>query len=216
MVHLSIIEARLSHLGIRLSRWFKPELRELQHILMDHEKIIMLSCGRYFGGYAMLVATDQRLLLVDKKSFFMTVEDIRYDMVSEIDFSSRLYDSTLTIFTVNKQHRFTSVKHRHHLRQLTSYAQKRIMELRQYGQQAYEESRGQRHFLPEFHRPHLPNLSQIQSHIRLPHPRRHTGDLSQKVGAAALRAGQRMHINPYVKGSLITKSQWSRSLPQPE
>lgn len=216
MVHLSIIEARLSRLGIRLSRWFRPELRELQHILMDHEKIVTLSCGRYFGGYAMLVATDQRLLLVDKKSFFMTVEDIRYDMVSEIDFSSRLYDSTLTIFTVNKQHRFTSVKYRRQLRQLTSYVQKRIMELRQYGHQAYEEEKAQRHFLPEFHRPHLPNLSQIQSRIHLPHPRRHTTDLSQKVGSAALRAGEHININPYVKGSLVTKSQWSRSLPQPE
>lgn len=132
MVHISEIEAQVSHLGVRLSRWFRAELRELQHILMDHEKIIAVVPGRYFGGFALLVATDQRLLLIDKRTFFMNFEDIRYDMISETDYNSRFFDCTLQIFTLNKQHRFTSVKNKDHLRNLTRYVQQRIMEVRHY------------------------------------------------------------------------------------
>ncbi len=131
MVHISVLQSQLTKLGIRLSRWFYPELRELQHIMMDHEKIIAAAPGRYFNGFALLVATDLRLLLIDKRTFFMTIEDTRYDMVSEIDFSSRLYDLTVHIHTLNKQHNFTSIKYRSQLRDLCTYVQQRVWDLRQ-------------------------------------------------------------------------------------
>jgi hypothetical protein len=47
MVHPSLIEARLGELGFKPTRWFNAEVRELEHILMDSEKIIALACGRY-------------------------------------------------------------------------------------------------------------------------------------------------------------------------
>src|SRR3954447_26393728 len=124
MVHPSLIEARLGELGHRNSRWFSSEIRELQHILMDHEKIISLACGRYFGSFALLVATDQRLLLIDKRVFFMNLEDTRYDMISEIDFNAQVYSATVTIHTINKTHKFTSIKNRVQLRELTNYVQR--------------------------------------------------------------------------------------------
>lgn len=134
MVHRSVIEAKISQLGINISRWFNAELKELEHILMDDEKIVALVPGRYFGGYALLIATDHRVLLIDKRSFFLTLEDIRYDMISEIDFSARMFDATLQIWTFNKQHRFTSAKHKKHLRTLTVYVQQQIMLLKQQNQ----------------------------------------------------------------------------------
>jgi hypothetical protein len=134
MVHPSIIEARLGELGFKASRWFKAEICELEKILMDDEKIIALACGRYFGSFALLVATDQRLLLIDKRVFFMTIEDSRYDMISEIDFNMQVYAANLTIYTMNKTHRFTSVKYKQQLRDLTTYVQRRVWEFRQTGQ----------------------------------------------------------------------------------
>src|SRR5690348_11566243 len=119
MVHISVIQSQLTQLGIRLSRWFTPELKELQRILMDNEKIVAAAAGRYFGGMALLVATDQRLLLIDKRTFFMTVEDTRYDMVSEINYSTRVYDATVHISTLNKQHNFTSMRYKKQLGDLT-------------------------------------------------------------------------------------------------
>jgi hypothetical protein len=136
MVHISLIQSQLTKLDVRLSRWFKPEIKELQHILMEKESIVACAAGRYYSGFALLVATDLRLLLIDKRTFFMTVEDIRYDMISEIDYSSRLYDSTIHIFSLNKQHDFTSIKYKHQLRALTTYVQQRVWELRQYQEQA--------------------------------------------------------------------------------
>lgn len=130
MIHPSIIEARLGELHFRTSRWFKAEINELQNILMDHEKIIALATGRYFGSFALLVATDQRLLLIDKRVFFMNLEDTRYDMIAEIDFNNQAFNATVTIHTLNKTHKFTSYKHRTQLRELTNYVQRRIMELR--------------------------------------------------------------------------------------
>jgi hypothetical protein len=136
MVHPSIIEARLGELGFRASRWFRAEIHELQHILMNDENIVALACGRYFGSFALLVATDQRLLLIDKRVFFMTIEDTRYDMISEIDFNIQTYAANLTVYTMNKTHKFTSVKYKRQLRELTNYVQRRVWEFRQASQPA--------------------------------------------------------------------------------
>jgi hypothetical protein len=99
---------------------------------MDDEEIISLACGRYFGSFALLVATNQRMLLIDKRVFFMTIEDIRYDMISEIDFNmQQVYAANLTVHTMNKTHKFTSIKNKRQLRELATYTQKRVWELRQ-------------------------------------------------------------------------------------
>jgi hypothetical protein len=72
-------------------------------------------------------------LLIDKKPFYLTVEDVRYDMVSEVDFSHRLLNATVSICTVNKKVIFTSY-HNNHLRALTAYLQDKVMETRHQGQ----------------------------------------------------------------------------------
>jgi hypothetical protein len=209
MVHPSVIEARLSHLGIRLSRWFKAEIKELEHILAEHEQIVSVVPGRYFGGFALLVATDQRLLLIDKRTFFMTVDDIRYDMISEIDFNMRLLDCTLHLFTFNKQHRFTSCKYKKQLRTLTSYVQKRVMELRQYHQTHPNDMMPAS--IPQQFAADLPEPSAQVNAYAQPHHTRSV-HLPQRVGQAAMNAARRHHFNPnpYVRGaSLITRGQAS-------
>src|SRR5580765_8559212 len=134
MVKLSVIEAQLTKLGVKGTFFCKPEIRQLQHILMDHERIIQCVTGRYHGGFALMVATEQRLLLVDKKPLYLTVEDIRYDMISEVHVSSHLLDATMTLFTVNRQLAFSAMRQRA-LQQMATYIQKRVMEFRQYAQQ---------------------------------------------------------------------------------
>jgi len=137
VVHRSLIDARLSKLGIKKTLICWAEIRELARILMDDEQIINLVSGRYHGGFAVLVATDQRLLLVDKKPLYLTLEDTRYDMISEVDISARLFDATVTIFTVNRQHRFTTIR-QYRLRELVAYVQRRVMEFRHYQHLAAE------------------------------------------------------------------------------
>lgn len=210
MVHQSVIYARMSQLGIKVSSWYKPEIKELSQILMDNEEIIAIITGRYYGGYALLVATGQRLLLIDKKTMFMSLEDIRYDMISEIDYSARIFDATITIFTVNKQHKFTSVKHKDQMRQLTVFVQKRIMEIRQ-PQNVHELAREMEeddHHYAVANR-HYEKQNQQDDEVI---SRRAVSVHLRGVGSSAIRGAHRSSaINPYTNGSLTIKSNWTRS-----
>lgn len=214
MVHLNVIEARLSKLGIRSGRLSRPELIELQHILMDDEEIISLANGRYFAGFATLVATNIRLLIIDKRPFFMTYEDIRYDMISELDYTSRLLDATLHIFTVNKQHRFTSFRHRDQMKLLTTYVQQRVMEIRQHQQQPFNAiaAQDQPPAPPPQPMPAPPAPPQPVPPAPEPPPRTYremASRLSGRIlGPVAVKAAHQHHfqaLNPYTRASLIVK-----------
>jgi len=132
MVGLADIEAQMKLIGVNFRHWGRAEKKELCHILTENEKIVGAVNGRYEGGFASLVATDQRLLLIDKKPWFLTVEDIRYDMIAEIDYSSRVFEGSVTVMTFNKTLHFRTMN-KGHLRPLTNYVQKRVMDLRQHG-----------------------------------------------------------------------------------
>lgn len=134
MVSMQVIDDQLKAIGADFKFWGRAEKRELQHILIRGERIHHCINGRYEGGFAMLCATDRRLLLIDKKPLYLSLEDVRYDMISEVDFSHRLLDSTVRICTVNKVVRFTSIRHGN-IRKLTSHIQERVMESHHQGQQ---------------------------------------------------------------------------------
>jgi hypothetical protein len=136
-------------------------------------------------------------------------------MISEIDYSNRLFDATVTIFTVNKQHRFNSWKHKHHLRSLTSYAQQRIMELRHY-QQPPQDATGINNSIPPMRQAFIsynqqqvlqPPPPALQESLRTRQPAPHTPHI---MGAAAVH-GARQWINPYTKSSFMMRKQLTRS-----
>jgi hypothetical protein len=208
---------------------------------MDNEKIVVLACGRYFGSFALLVATDQRLLLIDKRVFFMNIEDTRYDMISEILFNSQIYSASVTIHTINKTHKFTSIKNRSQLRELTNYVQRRVMEVR--GQQTNvpmpdelasqrQNDHRQNHLpaapsaqyqqLPQPLPPALPPLSTAYNYSPattddiIPAITEHSPQVAQLVGSAAMQATHRRPFHPYVQGSLMTRRPLGGSLARSE
>lgn len=237
MVHPGIIEARLGELRFKVSRWFKPEINELQHVLMDEEKIIALACGRYFGSFALLVATDLRLLLIDKRAFFMTIDDTRYDMISEIDFNQQAYIANLTVHTISKVHKFSSMKHRRELRDLTSYVQRRVWEFRQQ-QPAGDGQPAAAQPPPPAAQVTVPNPTYQTVHTAQPQPslsaqptdyyvddrpqfshhwRERAEYVARSVGTAATSAAHHspnIHprpFHPYLSGSLMTHSPFNHS-----
>lgn len=129
MVSSQNVSAQLKKIGVSVKYWGAGEVRELQHILMTNEEVVALINGRYENGFATLVATDQRLLLIDKKPLYLTIEDLRYDTVAEIDYNARLLDSTVRVMTFNKALAFTSIRQKR-LRACATYVQQRVMELR--------------------------------------------------------------------------------------
>ncbi len=214
MVQRSVIEARLSQLGIKVSRWFKPEIDELEQILLDNEKIISAVPGRYFSGFALLVATESRLLLLDKRAFFMTIEDMRYDMVSQINFSTRFFDATVDIFTLNKEHVFTSMRYKQQLREMTYYVQNRVAEIRQH-QGLSVGTVVERNIprvaepvpenaLPQPQATHTIRVPSVHVPTSLPAHLPHKIHIPKRMGTAALSgATRKFNPNPYMQPFLV-------------
>lgn len=131
MVTLQYVEEQLKRVGCNFRFWGRPEIRELAKILMPDEIIAGCTNGRYEGGFALLCVTNQRLLLVDRKPLFLTLEDIRFDMIAEIDYSARLLDSTIRVMTPNRTLVFTGWNQTR-LRHILNYTQQRVMDIRQH------------------------------------------------------------------------------------
>jgi hypothetical protein len=131
MISKQAVEEQLKRIGCNFRFWGRSEVNELGRILMEDEIIAECVNGEYANGFAMLVTTNHRLLLVDKKPFlYLTVEDYRYEMITEFNYNHRLMNSTINIYTTNKTLTFTSWN-QHRLRKLLEYIQGRVLEMRQ-------------------------------------------------------------------------------------
>lgn len=130
MVSLQYVEEQLTRIGCNFRFWGRAEIKELANILLPDEIIAGCTNGRYEGGSALLCVTNMRMLLVDKKPMFLTLEDIRFDMIAEIDYSSRLLNSTIRVITPNRTLVFNAWGGTR-LRSMLNYTQQRIMEIRQ-------------------------------------------------------------------------------------
>jgi hypothetical protein len=123
MVSTKSVEKQLKKLHINQFGWGRSELRELPHILLPDEEIYEAVNGIYEGGFAMLVATNVRVLLIDKKPLnYLTVEDLRFDMINEIDYSHRLFGAQISISAGAKNLKFRSYN-QPRLRKLINHVQ---------------------------------------------------------------------------------------------
>jgi hypothetical protein len=132
MISLHQVEEQLKHVGCNFKFWGRAEIRELSNVLMPDEIIAQATNGSYEGGFAMLCVTNYRVLLIDRKPMLLTIEDIRYDMISEVDYHNRLMGATVRIFTPMRNMVFNSWSNLR-LRKCLNYIQQRVMEIRQHG-----------------------------------------------------------------------------------
>lgn len=137
MVSLHQVEEQLKRVGCNFKMWGRAEIRELSNVLMPEEIIAQAANGTYEGGFAMLVVTNYRVLLVDRKPMLLTIEDIRYDMMAEVDYHNRLLGATVRIFTPMRNLVFNSWSNTR-LRKCVNYIQQRVMEIRQHGMTAQQ------------------------------------------------------------------------------
>lgn len=70
-----------------------PETRCLPHILKPTEEVLGAVYGRYHKdgeqeviGRGLLVITDRRIILVDKKPLFVQADDIKFEVISGVDY----------------------------------------------------------------------------------------------------------------------------------
>ena len=76
-----------------------PESRHLHSIIHLNEHIKGAVYGQNDDGSIMLVATDRRIIYIDKKPFFTTEDEVTYDVVSGVSYSHALFNATVTLHT---------------------------------------------------------------------------------------------------------------------
>lgn len=109
MVSQESVDKQLKKIKYNIHGWGRAEAGELKNILLEGEEVYEVVNGVYEGGFAMLVATDVRMLLIDKKPLnYLTVEDMRFDMINELDYYHRLLGAHISISAGNKNLKFTS------------------------------------------------------------------------------------------------------------
>ncbi|HSW37568.1 MAG TPA: PH domain-containing protein [Candidatus Saccharimonadales bacterium] len=192
MVSLKSVEAQLKRLNFNYHAWGKTEIRELPRILMPDEELYECVNGFYEGGFAMLVSTDMRVLLIDKKPLnYLTVEDLRFDMINEIDYSHRLLGAHIKISTGSKTLKFTSYN-QPRLRKLIQHVQDRMAELKR---QQDQHAEGQKQHLEQLNQ-------QLQAYLIA--QQTYQLQLQQKVDQA--QAAQPPRPSPELADFLFTQN----------
>lgn len=112
-------------LGVKPSFWARAEIKELANILASDEQLTHVVFGWYDNGLALLCCTDYRVLLIDKKPFFLKMEDLRYDKISEVKFLYRLLDCSIVLSYAGMKLEFRSWN-QGAMRKLIDYVQETI------------------------------------------------------------------------------------------
>lgn len=101
---------RLAHIQQLLKPWLSPlsmrlakgEIKQLPRILWEGEKIEAVAQGWYKAGIALVVATNRRLLLIDKKWLDTKIDDYPYSRITSVEQDSNLWLGKLVIVMPNE------------------------------------------------------------------------------------------------------------------
>lgn len=100
MPTLNEIKSQIKGLGGVDNFLGRKEIKELPNILWDDETVENIIQGFYNNGNGILVATNKRLVFVDKGLIFgLKVEDFPYDKITTIQYETGLLFGKLTIFS---------------------------------------------------------------------------------------------------------------------
>lgn len=159
MVTPKQVQDQLNSIGFKQYSWGRAEVKELPDILLPDEKIFEAANGFYDGGFALLLATDVRVLLIDKKPFnYLTIEDLRFDMINEIDYSHRMIGAKISISTGSKNLVFQSLN------------QPKLRKLIGHVQDCMASSKKQQQFHQEDQNHHLEEINQrLQAYLIAQH-----------------------------------------------
>ncbi|MEI8187832.1 MAG: PH domain-containing protein [Candidatus Saccharibacteria bacterium] len=93
------VSEELKKAGVKSPALIKLESKSLANILYPDEFIGGAVHGAYSGGLAWLIATNKRIIFMDKKPFFNTIDEISYDVVSGAKTTKTAFSGTVTLHT---------------------------------------------------------------------------------------------------------------------
>jgi hypothetical protein len=89
----------------------RKEIKELPNVLAPDERVEQLTPGFYNGGIGLLVATNRRLIFVDKGMLYgLRVEDFHYDRINSIQYKTGLLLGEITIFAAGNRAEISQVE----------------------------------------------------------------------------------------------------------
>lgn len=97
--HFLRVQDEIKQAGVTAYGRHKDEAKELASIIHQDEHIKGVAYGRYSNGSAMLIATDKRVIFLDKKPLFQTLDELTYDVISGIKVTQQALFSSLILFT---------------------------------------------------------------------------------------------------------------------
>ena len=127
MVAQKSIDEQIQQLSLRFRMFGRSEIRELRRILNVNETVKHCIYGFYQGGSGVLVATDHRILLIDKRPFYVNIEDIHYSTVRDVDYTPRMLQGTIHVISGRRKLSFRSVSDAR-LRGLRDYVQRQVLD----------------------------------------------------------------------------------------
>lgn len=113
----------------RISSFSHREVAEIPHLLMSGEEVLGMISGYYTSGTAVLCVTTRRLLLIDKKWMRLNFEDIRFESISEVNYSHQLFFASLHFFYAGRDLHFRTW-HKQDLRDFAQIVQSKMFEAR--------------------------------------------------------------------------------------
>lgn len=87
----------------------RREIKELPSILWEDELPEKIVQGFYNNGNGLLVATNKRLIFIDKGMFSLRVEDFPYDKISSIQYKTSLLLGAINIYASGNNAEITQV-----------------------------------------------------------------------------------------------------------
>ena len=109
MVATKTLKSQLARLNAHFWIFGRAEAKELRKILNPGEVIIHCAHGYYHGGSGLLVATNHRLLLIDKRPFYLNLEDMKYHTIKSVDCRQHFLTAMVVINCGAKKLYFKSV-----------------------------------------------------------------------------------------------------------
>ncbi len=96
---LKYIRRQLRQRGAVAYDLWLPETFYLTHILHKNERIMGSVYGKYKGGRGALIATDQRVLFIDRKPMYVHVDELTFMIIGGVTFTKSLIKGFVNLQT---------------------------------------------------------------------------------------------------------------------
>ncbi len=140
MVAQRSIKSQLSRLKLHFWIFGRAEIKELRKIMEPSEVIRHCTHGYYHGGSGLLVATNKRLMLIDKRPFYLNLEEMNYEFIRDVRYEQKFLQATLHVRTGVKNLVFRSVSDAH-LKQIQQYVSDEISLAKKHFAKEFSEKR---------------------------------------------------------------------------